>query len=708
MSAHPEITLEAAQVKVIKFFELPTTTTINQFTPLGKDIFDDAMFYQAAKAAGGISALCGQYVREIDAGQTRRMSRTTLQVSGIDALSFIGKNIASGAGAWFVQKTAGWALESMGLSSLIGLVDSNAAIANELNAIGAQLTQISEALAKIPNKILQDARRLKVESIMNIMEAPLHLLNQALTTSSALSAADVAKITNDPQLDRALLNLVTNQIGSPGTPGLIQLLNEQHPRFYSGRQLNGVPVATYDRVLFDSFSQAVDTQVQALNLLIEAQHAGTVKQNLVAIDEMTQKFWVDIKRQKLMYPNGLKPMSEDGVLDRSTGLLWARGMKDLPKWDYLRTVFDGKGNGWRLPREFEVNHLINIGSEVRAFLPAADQQKVPPQLMHHFGFMNRNSTYDEEPHFADLGRAGSRPDKELSEGFIVTSDFNINPPGKGYEYRVHTVFIYNGDGSFIAVKQCISRTCNQNGDRGMTAPFFENIPNYLVPVLLVKTVATPVKLNVEFEKGFDPVTGRSKPKAMLLNSDGVWIDVTEDVIWSVTLADGATTRDAIISNIPDSSGEVQYRGPANAQMAFKVVADFPWYVHDASGGRGTLQASAMLYGSEKVTAPKAAALVLSPANKTVDSYPLSFSYVVQRVLANGKPEDVGCEAGSCPSSSGYTFKLNVAGTGAPIQSNLKITPDGGIDLASRPAHGETVEVTIEKDGVQGKAYLILK
>ena len=290
--------------------------------------------------------------------------------------------------------------------------------------------------------------------------------------------------------------------------------------------------------------------------------------------------------------------------------------------------------------------------------------------------------------FADLGQVSDRgvsAHKILGPGWVVTSnrfDQRVDESGS-VDVRANIVNLYTAGTESIVLMHCIfANRCFKSQDSS------EPPVDWTVPVLLVKSPIVPVELSVTFGKGFDAVTGKAQAKASLRSSDGIWRDVTKDVIWSISGLSGETH----IGNSPTNSGEAQYRGTSKTPIEFTVTADYPWYISPHAGQSGHLRASAFLYGNENVAASPLASLVMSPANKRTNQYPLNYSLIARGVLKNGRAVD---------QTSGVTW------TSTDTEGLLTISPSGNVTVNNRPATRKAIQITATKDGATGKAYLVL-
>ena len=96
--------------------------------------------------------------------------------------------------------------------------------------------------------------------------------------------------------------------------------------------------------------------------------------------------------------------------------------------------------------------------------------------------------------------------------------------------------------------------------------------------------------------------------------------MTKEVIWTIA----GDADEVHISNAPETSGQVQYRGYAthNPAKAFAVTAECPWYLTEKLNGnlRSRDTGTSVIYGNERVVAPALASLLISPGQTETSTY----------------------------------------------------------------------------------------
>lgn len=482
-----------------------------------------------------------------------------------------------------------------------------------------------------------------------------------------------------------LTQLHDNQVGSGAdAKGLIRLLLDDHPKFYSGRA-----GTAYDDLLFNAFNQARALQAQALNLKVEAAHAGDPPQ-LDKAERHLDEYHIHLKRQRLMYPNGLKPFADGSILDRDTGLMWKPEMFEYDGLEGLMADPASAGNPWRLPSITELQSLIPPNA-VRHRLPSGEQSAATPQVMRYFGFKPQSYQQDGTTryrHFADLGQAGSRPYKILGPGYIVTRNAykrrDRHWGQSDYELRTLVMNLYNGDEENIRIKFC-------RGDGKCYTEYGSSQPPvpWTMPVLYVRTPPVPVEFKVEFYEGFKSTADTAQGWALVRYSDsGEWKDVTQYAIWSV---EGDNASDVHVSNHEGTSGLVQLRSQERTPRAYTIKAELPWYLSDQPGQWGRLEGKAILYGNQSAPVPVLKRLLLSPATKITKQYPFSYDLSIRGVLSSGAAIDKDMAVWSCN----------------PSDSGVQISPSGRVTVSQAPTSKKQIQIKATIGGAEGFAYLVL-
>ena len=692
ISAHPGITQQAAEAKVLAYLGLPLETVVNSLAPsYSSSEFDALVFYSAARAAGGMAALVQQSVSAIDAGQQRQFTTATrldglLGVGGAEETAFeIAESLAGDIDTWAGGKIKGWLLQVTGVSSLLdslGLGDSDKNT-QLLEQLARDLKALTDLVKLLPLEINWQTRLNKQQDLTEVINNGITYL-RSIASQSPPTQADITQnfLTPLNSIDNKIQgDLHNNQVGAGEKDiGLIELLLADHPKYYAG-----YPEGGYDQTLYLPLNQANILQTQALQLKVEAAH-GSAKPAMAAAENYADIYFKNLKQQRLMYPNAMKKLPGDSVLDRGTGLLWASSMYDFRGYDALITSL--KDTGWRLP---SVNEVIGLFApdNVIAQLPADQRLSNFPQMMHSYGFKPETYPDGSLKHFADLGRVGDKPNKILNPGYVVTSDVFRRPTGSSdnYDVRVNVVNLYNAVTESVVLKNCVTHY-NVTPPREDCTRAYQSrdaVVPWVVPVLLVRDAIVPAELQVTFDKGFDAATGLATAKASLRTSDGVWRDVTKEVIWNVSGAAGAH-----VSNSDATSGVVQYRGGQGQAVEFTVTADYPWYISGRSDQHGKLTSSAKLYGSDTVAAATLKTLIVWPGNSRISTYPLDLPLNTIGMMSNGVPVD---------QTDGITWSSS-----DPLVKFV----GGHAQVAARPSAPRQIQITGTKNGATGFAYLVLE
>ncbi|CAM3483554.1 DUF1566 domain-containing protein [Paracidovorax anthurii] len=692
--AHPGMDLAQAQARVLESLALPPDVPVG--TPgcsLDRDLFDNERFYRAAGDAGGMAALAGQVAGAVNEGRVQGFGQGTAGLLGAGkSTEAIVKDLVDGLAGnfkdWAGGQVKGWLMQVSGLNSFLrelGLGEGEDSTAKQLQALTAEIQRLSDAIDKVPRSTAYIVCLTALETLKAFVKTKTELLQDAAGDAPPSAEQLQEQFVKNVNESLVLTQLHDNQVGSGSdAKGLIRLLLDDHPKFYAGRA-----DTAYDEILFNAFNQARVLQVQALNLKIEAAHADNPPQ-LAAAERCLDDYHIQIKRQRLMYPNGLKPFADGAILDRATGLMWKPGMFEYDGYEALLADPASAGNPWRLPTIEELRSLMPPDA-ARARLLSDDRSAAAPAIMRHFGFLPLTVQKDgatQYRHFADLGPAGSRDRKILGPGYIVTSNAykrrDRNWGMHDYELRTLVMNLYNGDEENIRIKFC-------RGNGQCYTQYGSNVPPvpWTMPVLYVRRPPVPIQFKVEFYEGFKSTSDTAQGRALALYSDSDrWKDVTEDAIWSVV---GDNASDVHVSNSDGTSGLVQLRSKERTPRAYTIKAELPWYLSDQPGQSGRLDGTAVLYGNQSAPAPVLKRLLLSPAKKVTKQYPSVYDLHIRGVLSSGAAVDQDEAAWSWTSND----------------PSVQISSSGRVTVSKAPASKKQIQIKAKSGDAEGFAYLVL-
>ncbi|WCM89779.1 hypothetical protein [Acidovorax sp. NCPPB 3576] len=693
LGTHPGMALAQGQSRVLDSLGLPAGVPIGTLGfSLDRELFDADRFYQAVAAEGGVAALVQRMGGSANAGGPLHFGHGKAVVPGAAksadaAIKELVDGLVGNVTDWAGGKVKGWLMQVCGLNSLmneLGLGEGEDTTAKQLEALTVEIKRLGDEIKKVPRSTAYINRLTALE----VLAAFIDEKNKVLVTASGEAPPSNEQLQETfvkPVIDSLILNnLHDNQVGSGAdAKGLIRLLLDDHPKFYSGRA--GV---AYDDILFNAFNQARARQAQALNLKIEAAHAGNPP-FLAMAERLLDDYHVNIKRQRLMYPNGLKPFADGSILDRDTGLMWKSEMFEYDGYQALMDDPSSAGLPWRLPDITELQSLLP-GAAVRARLPADAVSAAAPQVMRHFGFKPLTVQQDgttQYRHFADLGQ-GSRPYKIFGPGYIVTRNaYKRRDRTWGewdYELRTLVMNLYNGDEENIRIKFC-------RGDGKCYTQYGSSQPPvpWTMPVLYVRKPPVPVAFKVEFYAGFKSDADTAQGRALAKYSDSdEWKDVTQDAIWSVV---GSNASDVHVSNNDGTSGRVQLRSKERTERAYTIKAELPWYLSDQPGQSGWLEGQAVLYGNQSAPLPVLKRVLLSPANQVTKQYPFSYDLTLRGVMSSGATE--------APDTAVWSWTSD--------DPNVQISPSGRVEVLKRPPSKKQIQIKAKIGAAEGFAYLVL-
>ncbi|MES2785291.1 MAG: hypothetical protein V4684_07485 [Pseudomonadota bacterium] len=720
MAAHPGISPEQAQAKVLDYFGLAQHLVASDLSvSVSPTLFDNKVFFAQAALAGSVDALAKTWVAEIDAGQRRSVVARHLLTSGGEAdlvFDFL-ESLAGSFDNWAGGKIQGWLLQVSGLNSLLvqlGLSDGPNPISGQLDRLSKQVDGLIKAVDELPKILDMSTRVTELKKDTDFITRKEREVATQASASAIPSATFNGPFFTEVNAYGLQDSLQRTQMGVGDTSrGMINVVRQINFKYYSGKV-----TSEYDKPMFDLFNQSVINQTRALNLLIEGLHSQDPIR-VRAAEEARDVYYINLKRQKQSFPNGLKPFADGSVLDRQHGLLWKAGIYEYSGYEALRDSL--VGNKWRLPTIAEVRDVMPRQNEIQR-LPAALRGLSVTQSMRYYGFepdcfgasVTSSATCKD---FTDMGPVGGAHGlRILSDGYVVTSEsYQDSPklsPSSYYYLRAWVVDLRNnGAQEGISVKWCeksresgYREVCYRDRDHNPIAP-------WLFPVWLTREPPTPVSLKTEFTQGFDPATGRTQARAYMLDSDGNYHDVTKEVIWTVA----GDADEVHISNAPDTSGQVQYRGAAspNPPKAIAVTAEYPWYLTEKLNGnlKSPDTGNSVIYGNDRVVAPVLASLLLSPGQTEVNSYlPKTGSDTTGSVRLNLRAVGVmntGLAQNQDPASITWTL---TADTALPrpltVSNGVLVIPEPGTRSDGR-SRRTLVQITGTKGAATGKAYVVL-
>ena len=657
MQAHPGVAQPLALVKVLTCLGLPDTVQINGFMfDTAHELFDSRHFYAAVDAAGGMAALADLVIAKIDNGVGHSFGQPAplLEKTAAQGTSMVD-DLTSSLTSWAGGKVKGWLLEATGVNSLLkelGLFDDDKAT-KQLAAITEAINALAKQVKELPDAVAYNNRLVELEALRAAMEE----WNTFLITNTESTPAEPEALeqwSSKVLSSTILTNLHDVEVGSGDkAKGLIGLLAKELPQYYDGR-----PETPYTKLFFNQFNAHRQVQELALNYKIEATHARTAP-NLAAAELMIDTHHIHIKQQRQAYPGALNAMH--GVLDRSTGLIWARQMIVIDGYTNIAGIL--RNSAYRLPTIAELQSLIPT-AQARAAL-SIDASKYPPEIMYLFGFEPERYPDGNYKHFADMGEKGSRH----PPGYIFSSEC-----GADNLYGVARVInLYDGK----------IKTVDYNVPGGM-----DRTSRTHVPLLLVRKDPGPNPIYV-YLSHYDPETRTAQMEAILNFGDGRHLDATKEVIWKIT---GSSPETAHISNGPTDSGKIQFRTAEKPAEAWTVTGELNYWGSDLPNQFHKFQETVKVLETGERVYPRTAAIVLAPAHKKTNRYPFSYDLKVYRTENTGRvvaSNDYNALQWSCSDPS------------------VAITKSGRVTVAQAPAKKKEIQIKVRVGQVEGVAYLIL-
>ncbi len=657
MQAHPDVAQPQASDKVLTCLGLPTTTKINGFMfDTAHEQFDSHHFYAAADAAGGIPALSASVVADIDAGVSRSFAKPNPHLLRAQLLgASMVDELTSGLTKWGGAKVKGWLMEATGVNNLLkelGLFDEDKSV-KQLAELTAAINALADKVTALPDAVAYGERLMALE----VLRAILLEWNIFLTTNTASTPAepeDIATWSAAVLASPILTNLHDVEMGSgPQAKGLISLLAKEMPKYYDGR-----PETPYMAPFFNQFNAHRQVQELALNYKIEATHAR-VSPNLAAAELLIDAHHMHIKQQRQAYPAALSVMN--GVLDRSTGLIWARQMIVVD--GYLNIAKVLWNTGYRLPTIAELRSVMPT-AQARAAL-SVDGSKTTPQIMHLFGFEPDRHPDGSYKDFADLKDKGS----QHPYGYAFSSECWADK----FSGVANVLNLYDGSLKYVDYNVPTGR---------------ERTKRTQVPLLLVRNDQRTLPPYVYLDN-YDPIRRTAQVRAILNFADGRSWDATKDMIWKVT---GSSPDTVHISNGPTDSGRIQFREPDKRAEPWTVTGEISYWGSDLPGHSYAFKESVTVLETGGLIHTSTAGLVLAPAHKKASSYPFSYDLKAFRTENTGRVV------------AGNDY---IAFAWSSSDPSVVVDKKGHVTVAKAPTAKKEIQIKVTVGKVEGVAYLVL-
>ncbi|WCM94326.1 DUF1566 domain-containing protein [Acidovorax sp. NCPPB 2350] len=557
--------------------------------------------------------------------------------------------------SWAGGKVKGWLMEATGVNDLLkelGLFDDDKAV-KQLAALTEAINALVAQVKALPDAVTYSNRLMELEALRAVMEK----WNTFLVTNTESTPAepeDLAKWSDEVLSSTILTNLHDLEVGSgEKAKGLIDLLAKETPQYYDGR-----PETPYTKLFFTQFNAHRQVQELALNYKIEATHARAAP-NLAAAELMIDAHHIHIKQQRQAYPAALSAMN--GVLDRSTGLIWARQMIVVDGYTNIAAVL--RNTPYRLPTIAELQSVIPT-AQARAAL-SIDASEHTPQIMHQFGFEPDRYPDGSYKDFGDLREKGS----QHPHGYVFSSECWADR-----RYGVAKVLnLYDGS----------TKRVDYNVPGGI-----DRTSRTQVPLMLVRKDlgANPL---YAYLSHYDPETRTAQMEAILNFKDGRRWDATKDVIWKIA---GSSPETVHISNGPTDSGKIQFRTPEKPAEAWTVTGEISYWGSDLPHQSYQFKETVKVFETGGKVHPHTAAIVLAPAQQKAKRYPFSYDLKVYRTENTGRvvaSNDYNALQWSCSDPS------------------VVIDKSGRITVAKAPAKKKEIQIKVRVGNVEGVAYLIL-
>lgn len=520
---HPELSFEQSARAVYRYLGLPEETNPEHF--FTNTDFEAANFYAEAAKAGGVEALLTQLASEVDTavpGSRVALLEINPFIKGLGLT--LAKAVAQHAKDLVFEEVfnrfIGWIGAQAGLSGP-GLGD----VLRSIEQVRDQVRELSGLISGIASlDLYRQKDSVLVEPRARADDDTRTLADWANAELHQKPAEEVirAKMESIKANFKNTLALVTAQELSGDQvagPGLIELY------------LEGVVARLFGKVQLENaiahLERSQHFQELVLNLRVEAAHYDG---DYEGAERISEELFAGVKLQTQQYPFPFD--MEKLILDRGTNLLWTRSAifrSGINAVDPILTNFTLDGsppNSWRLPTPDELRTLVsavgdtgidqhtNLKMAEKGFLPSAMDGRV-------IGDWGPGIDLDHEVLSSTINKIGGQA--------VSATMVNVD----NFRFRENAGIYSRQAGRYLSLAFYLVRTPPT------------------VTAITVFPVAVPDALK-DFTLNY---------KATARLSDGSDRDVTDLVRWSIRTAagQGIQTTDALISNVPDHSGQLTFR-----------------------------------------------------------------------------------------------------------------------------------------------------
>ena len=572
-AAHPELTFDECQTKVLDYLRVPAGYTLASLNDSRKSPFVNAVFLQEADRNGGVATFLRILLSEIESRKFH--SFATVFVEGVQFLGDVSGDLFKDFLKSETTSAFGWATRSMGLNFPF---PSNADLSKQLTDISNQLNTLESKLTALG---AQAAYGTAVSNLQRDVVGPINTTSNELnaTLNDAASHPSTAPV----QVGQNS-SIVTNLVSSLGSLDIEGKLDELSNSLTgdgtqtgpSGRlehllaQVVNPPYGIdSDLTVYNGYgaysNKTLENQVNTLNYYLEVLEQGS---NLYAEfihnvpDAPTLASNIRKGRVYLGSLAALKKqvaqqlpeqLSDDYVfIDRENALVWYMGSlsggKQLRYKDAenFASDFEGTGpytDGWRLPKLGELQELyarIAAGASAQAPSQSGKNSEVMQRWGWNIDYMTdvhrvwaQSETGFIDRFSLDTGNAGSENDFDHNDVILVRDYPNTNT--NGYSEQLNTASLPPFS-EMDPVSITISAVASNGG----------------------KTVQLHATANFRAVSGGTFKVGSTsynRPTVTVLN---VSADVTDKVIWS-----SSNDNQASVSNYEGSEGLVTWHAQTN-------------------------------------------------------------------------------------------------------------------------------------------------
>ena len=653
---------EGAAARVYRVLELDPSMSPEH--PFEASDFDDDLFFQDAREAGGVDKLLSQLLTETEAN-----SAATHPFVGVGSRSLVStllKEVAKGALKYGGKRAAGWLWTGMGFSS------DEETVQQLIEDLNRKIDDLSLQVTAGNNLVQYTTLKSNFDKYANRIKDTHIKIELALGNPSRPDNTSIAALMTEIDSEKELVEALELLDAQSTIKGMSQLYldgmsTRKHPN--AGESYIPFFVKEFYPIYTSHFDRSASVQALLLELLAERFHYSTSFDDKPQLIEL--EFAIDRVQRFLKEQQNLLPLPvtdpEHVLLDPRTGLLWARQPYRVTFASMPKFIHDFELAGYKGWRHASGDDVFGLFDSIHK--RAVDQhQNVHITLA---GFLPdvAGRTFAEAP---DLGAWNHS---------IFTSNAGYSVLDQGPVPDVYDTLLRI---SMLNLRYDETRMYDKDkvGNR-----------RYFVYQIMMCCNAPEVVSLTVTANGRDDIKHQARFKATAKLSDNTERDMTDQVVWQLTDQSGKelpvdSLFRARVSNDGENAGVVTFRrytDPIYITASYQTL------------GKPKRVSAPVNTGQTDLPDPPASDIVLYPTSLELPSTrPASARLGALRILENGRVFSESEDKVTWSSSS-------------PL---LSVDPAGRL-TANGPAPNSDTAVTISAQlianpNIKGEAQVLLR